>query len=45
MFMPTVYEDMMFGPLNYGHTKEEAEARVDEVLEELGIGYLKHKYN
>ena len=24
MFMPTVYEDMMFGPLNYGHSKEEA---------------------
>lgn len=45
MFMPTVYEDMMFGPLNYGHTKEEAEARVDEVLEELGLTYLKHKYN
>ncbi len=45
MFMPTVYEDMMFGPLNYGHTKEEAEARVDKVLEELGIGYLKNKYN
>lgn len=45
MFMPTVYEDMMFGPLNYGHTKEEAEARVDEVLEQLNLTYLKHKYN
>ncbi|MBR5976506.1 MAG: energy-coupling factor ABC transporter ATP-binding protein [Clostridia bacterium] len=45
MFMPTVYEDMMFGPLNYGHTKEEAEQRVDEVLEELNLTYLKHKYN
>lgn len=45
MFMPTVYEDMMFGPLNYGHSKEEAEARVDQVLEELNLSYLKHKYN
>ncbi|MBQ0015251.1 MAG: ABC transporter ATP-binding protein [Oscillospiraceae bacterium] len=45
MFMPTVYEDMMFGPTNYGHTKEEAAARVDEVLEELNLTYLKNKYN
>lgn len=45
MFMPTVYEDMMFGPINYGHTKEEAAARVDEVLEELSLTYLKNKYN
>ena len=45
MFMPTVFDDMMFGPLNYGHTKEEAEARVDEVLEELDLAYLKNKYN
>ena len=45
MFMPTVYEDMMFGPINYGHTKEEAAARVDEVLEELNLTYLKNKYN
>ena len=45
MFMPTVFEDMMFGPLNYGHTKEEAEARVNEVLEQLNLTYLKNKYN
>lgn len=45
MFMPTVFEDMMFGPLNYGHTKEEAEKRVDEVLGELNLTYLKHKHN
>ncbi len=45
MFMPTVFDDMMFGPLNYGHTREEAEHRVDEVLEELGLTYLKNKYN
>ncbi|MBR6395541.1 MAG: ABC transporter ATP-binding protein, partial [Lachnospiraceae bacterium] len=25
MFMPTVLDDIMFGPLNYGHSREEAE--------------------
>ena len=45
MFMPTVYEDMMFGPLNYGMSREDAEKVVDEVLERLGLQYLKHKYN
>ena len=25
MFMPTVYEDMMFAPLNYGVSRDEAE--------------------
>ena len=45
MFMPTVYEDMMFAPRNYGLSKEEAEARVDRVLSELGLTELKHRYN
>ncbi len=45
MFMPTVYEDMMFAPLNYGMSREEADKRVDEVLDRLGLQYLKHKYN
>ena len=45
MFMPTVYEDMMFAPLNYMVSREEAEMRVDAVLERLGLQYLKHKYN
>lgn len=45
MFMPTVFEDMMFAPRNYGLSKEEAEARVDAVLEDLNLTYLKHKYN
>ncbi len=31
MFMPTVYDDMMFAPMNYGMTREEAEKKVDEV--------------
>ena len=45
MFMPTVYEDMIFGPRNYGLSKEEAERRVDAVLNQLGLTALKHRYN
>ncbi len=45
MFMPTVYEDMMFAPLNYMLSREEAEARVDAVLERLHLTELKHRYN
>lgn len=45
MFMPTVYEDMMFAPLNYGLRREDAEKQVDAVLERLGLTELKHRYN
>ena len=45
MFMPTVYEDMIFGPRNYGLSKEETERRVDEVLNRLDLQGLKHRYN
>ena len=45
MFMPTVYEDMMFAPLNYGLRREDAEKRVDAVLERFGLTELKHRYN
>lgn len=45
MFMPTVYEDMIFGPLNYGLSKEEAETRVDLVLRDLNLEELKHRHN
>ena len=45
MFMPTVYEDMIFGPLNYGLPREEVDRRVDEVLARLDLEYLKHRYN
>jgi cobalt/nickel transport system ATP-binding protein len=36
---------MMFAPLNYMVSREDAEKRVDEVLERLDLQYLKHKYN
>ena len=45
MFMPTVYEDMMFAPLNYMVSREEAEQRVDAVLERLGLQDLKYRHN
>lgn len=45
MFMPTVYEDMIFGPRNYGLSKEETERRVDAVLNRLALVELKHRYN
>lgn len=45
MFMPTVYEDMMFGPLNYMVSREDADKKVNEVLDRLGLQYLKKKYN
>ena len=45
MFMPTVYEDMIFGPLNYGLSREETDKRVDAVLDSLGLQELKHRHN
>lgn len=45
MFMPTVYEDMMFGLRNYGMTKEAAEKQVDQVLDQLGLTELKYRHN
>ena len=45
MFMPTVYEDMIFAPLNYMLSHEEADARVDAVLARLHLEDLKHRYN
>ena len=45
MFMPTVYQDMIFGPRNYGLSSEETERRVDEVLSRLGLMELKFRHN
>lgn len=45
MFMPTVYEDMMFGPRNYGLSADEAEKKVDAVLDMLNLTALKNRYN
>lgn len=45
MFMPTVREDLLFAPLNYGLGREEAERRADAALKTLGIEYLRDRYN
>lgn len=45
MFMPTVYEDILFAPLNYGMSRDEAEKRVDAALQTLGLQELKHRHN
>lgn len=45
MFMPTVYEDMVFAPLNYMLSREETDKRVDDVLTRLHLEDLKHRYN
>lgn len=45
MFMPTVYEDMMFAPRNYGLAKEEADRRIDRILREMDLMKLKNRYN
>ena len=45
MFMPTVIEDMIFGPVNYGLPKSEAEIRAEKILSELGISDLKFRHN
>lgn len=45
MFMPKVIDDVMFGLINYGYTREDAERKADEVLEKLGISYLKDRQN
>lgn len=45
MFMPTVLEDMIFAPVNYGMSKAEAEALADETLAMLGLSHLKNRHN
>ncbi|MBI5445493.1 MAG: ABC transporter ATP-binding protein [Deltaproteobacteria bacterium] len=43
LFMPTVYEDVAFGPLNLGLPAEEVEARVRKALETVGALHLKER--
>lgn len=43
LFMPTVADDVAFGPLNLGLPAEEVERRVTESLERVGAGHLRDK--
>jgi len=40
LFMPTVRDDVAFGPLNLGLPVEDVENRVREALEQVGIAHL-----
>ncbi|MDR0784293.1 MAG: energy-coupling factor ABC transporter ATP-binding protein [Treponema sp.] len=40
LFMPRVYDDALFGLLNRGIAEEEADRRVRETLDRLGVGHL-----
>lgn len=40
LFCPTIFEDVAFGPANYGFNEKELEERVSEALAEVGLnGY------
>jgi len=43
LFAPTVVEDVAFGPMNMGLSKDEVERRVDEALEHVGMAEFKKK--
>ncbi|WNY23156.1 Vitamin B12 import ATP-binding protein BtuD [Methanimicrococcus hongohii] len=43
LFAPTVYQDIAFGPLNLGYSKEEIERVVNQMLDHFGLQSLKDK--
>jgi ABC-type cobalt transport system, ATPase component len=43
LFMPTVFDDVAFGPLNLGLSKEEVEKRVEEAMEMTGVTDLRKR--
>lgn len=43
LFMPTVHEDVAFGPLNLGLPDDEIDARVIDALERVGALHLKNR--
>jgi len=43
LFMPTVIEDVAFGPLNLGMSEEEAVRKAEEVLRTVGAVHLKDR--
>jgi cobalt/nickel transport system ATP-binding protein len=43
LFMPTVSDDVAFGPLNLGLALPEVEVRVTEALAQVGLTHLRHK--
>ncbi len=43
LFMPTVYEDVAFGPANFGVSREDMDARVAEALAAVGMEGSEHR--
>jgi cobalt/nickel transport system ATP-binding protein len=43
LFMPTVYEDVAFGPLNLGLPLDEVEQRVHKALLRVGVEHLRER--
>jgi cobalt/nickel transport system ATP-binding protein len=43
LFMPTVYEDVAFGPLNLGLPPPEVEHRVEQALQRTGVEHLRER--
>ncbi len=43
LFMPTVFDDVAFGPLNQGLSEPEVRKRVSEALAEVGAGHLEER--
>jgi cobalt/nickel transport system ATP-binding protein len=43
LFMPSVFEDVAFGPLNLGMTAEESRQRARRCLEQLGAWHLRDR--
>ncbi|MDR1597289.1 MAG: energy-coupling factor ABC transporter ATP-binding protein [Treponema sp.] len=43
LFMPSIYEDLAFGPRNMGLDEDAVRRRVDEILNRLGIGFLRDR--
>jgi cobalt/nickel transport system ATP-binding protein len=43
LFMPSIYDDLAFGPRNMGLTEEETARRVERTLAALGIGSLRDR--
>jgi cobalt/nickel transport system ATP-binding protein len=43
LFMPTVYDDVAFGPLNLGLSAQDIDTRVTNALATVGAGHLKNR--
>lgn len=43
LFMPTVYEDVAFGPMNLGLPQDEVAQRVQNALARVGVEHLKER--